>query len=215
MTQLLKLEDARDSTTFRSATRPVTSAGQKLAEGLYWLLKNEGFHSGKDPILNDRLSQEFARRMDAFIVNEGLTQPESIILPKQILMVFFGTKHGERRPRPHARDVRITLEEINHLALLSGLYLLKLGFVGMNPETGLMALKTELVWLLRKRGYSTQDDRIVLCPLQTDWGEYEALWLYVANYHAQDAIYKTPPERLDFNPEICSTCPVACRIPQK
>ncbi|MES2214067.1 MAG: hypothetical protein V4465_01600 [Patescibacteria group bacterium] len=178
---------------------------------MWWALGNEGFHPGNNAAKNDNLREELVERMEVFLQN-GVRWDYSIVRPNWILDHYFGPSRP--RTRSFSRKDPVTLEKVNYLALIAGLYMLKQYFRGLPTQGGLEALKKEVYFLLTEFGYHLQPERIVLCPVQANWSEQEALWLFVQNFQAQEMLYEKAPGLPEFSNKICAECPIMCRVVQ-
>lgn len=194
----------------RTATKPASELAQTIAGEMWRVSSMYGFHPGKDAVENDDLRQEFARRIERFMVEQGLKYMNFATLPRTTLALVFGRYGG--KTKSHCRAELITIEEVNELALVFALVFLRLSYVGLPYKTGVEKLKEEVVWLLAGFHYKMPPVRNLLCPVHSDWKPLIYLWCIVRDFNAQSKGSYEAPSFQEFSESKCSTCTIMCKV---
>lgn len=153
--------------------------------GVETLLKSVrrlGFNRAKKISVVDGISidEEFALRVGPLI--RELSFPKRVEDPSQRSLFDLGrpTQNSaislraisRKKRKPVDRHASVSRELLDETTLLLSSDLVVRGFRGVRFYQFLFALKKEVEWLVRSFGYRLVPDRILSCPIITEWHEY-------------------------------------------
>lgn len=180
MTVALRLEESRPE-----------SSAKRLSDELRRIIGQYGYHPAQGTIENAHTKAKFADRIAAFIEEQRLESIHSYTpLPRRTFE--WALVRTVRKPRP--RNEKITIDQINESALVSGCVVLRHGWrkTDISSNADLIryvdGLKREVYWLMRQYRYPLPSEHLVFYQELCDWERFETLWRAVRDYNVGEKL---------------------------